>query len=63
MIYKKHILAKKDISSQIQIPCIQFAKENNEYKVVGGNPKTTAQQKRWERKITEMDIKFINFNN
>lgn len=37
MIYKKHILAKSDITSHIQLMYIQLAKESFEYKEVTGN--------------------------
>lgn len=36
MIYKKHILTKSDITSQIHLPCKSFTKESIEYKVVMG---------------------------
>ena len=40
MIYKKHILTKSDITSQIHLPCKSFTKDSIEYKVVMCNPKT-----------------------
>ena len=41
MIYKKHILTKSDISSQIHLMYIQLAKESIGYRVVVGNDKKT----------------------
>lgn len=41
MIYKKHILTKSDITSQIHLPCKSFTKDSIEYKVVSGKAMTT----------------------
>ena len=40
MIYKKHILTKSDITSQIHLPCKSFTKDSIEYKVVMPNAMT-----------------------